>query len=148
MNQINTMNRIVFISILLCFSMGAAAQDIEQEIARQDSLFFAAYNSCDIATQEKYYSDSIEFYHDGGGLIRSKSQLIEGIREHICGKVLRQLVPGSLEITAIPGFGAIEIGYHRFHNLVEKSISAPGRFVIVWQKLPDRWIVTRVISLH
>lgn len=144
------MNRLVLFFTVMCFSKFAQAQttEIEQEIARQDSLFFTAYNNCDLATQEKYYSDNIEFYHDGGGLIQSKKQLIEGIRDNICGKVLRQLVPGSLEISEIPGFGAIEIGYHRFHNLTEKSISAPGRFVIVWKKLPDRWVVTRVISLH
>jgi hypothetical protein len=101
-----------------------------------------------MGTQEKMYSDSIEFYHDNGGLQTSKTELLESLRKYICNKVTRELVRGSVEVYPIKGFGAIEIGYHKFHNLVERSTSSPGRFVIIWRNMNNTWQMTRVISLH
>ena len=73
---------------------------------------------------------------------------MDAIRRNICGKVQRELVQGSVEVYPINNYGAVEIGYHRFHNLVEKSISRPGKFVIIWQKKGDNWQLTRIVSLH
>jgi len=118
-------------------------------VLRLDSIYFNAYNTCDMATQEKMYSDSIEFYHDKGGLSTSKSELLESLKKYICGKVTRQLVPGSVEVYPIKGYGAIEIGWHKFHNNQEPNApSHPGRFVIIWQYSNNDWRITRVISLH
>jgi len=126
-------------------------QALYDTIMRQDSLFFGAYNTCSVHldTYAAFYADSLEFYHDRGGLSTSKQQVVEATRKNVCGKVTRQLVPGSVEIYPIPGFGAIEIGYHTFHNSAEpNAIPHPGRFVFVWQRQKDRWKITRVISLH
>ena len=90
-------------------------------IAHMDSVYFNAYNSCDMATQAAIYSDSIEFYHDGGGLERSKAHLLQALKDNICGKVTRVFVKGSLEVYPIPGFGAVEIGLHRFINHQEND---------------------------
>jgi hypothetical protein len=117
-------------------------------VVKLDSIYFTAYNTCDMSTQEKMYSDSIEFYHDNGGLMTSKAELLESLRKYICNKVSRELVPGSVEVYPIKGFGAIEVGYHKFHNLIEKSTSQPGRFVIIWRNRNNTWQMTRVISLH
>ena len=86
-----------------------------------DSVYFNAYNTCDMATQAAIYSDSIEFYHDKGGLMTSKKDLLAALKANICGKVTRVLVPGSIEVYPVPGFGAIEIGYHRFINHQESE---------------------------
>jgi hypothetical protein len=123
--------------------------ELYKTIAEQDSIFFKAYNECDIATQQKMYSDSIEFYHDKGGLSTSKADLIEGTRKNICGKVSRELVKGSIEVSPIPGYGAVELGAHRFHNNQEKDqVPKASKFVIIWRKQEDKWTITRVISLH
>jgi hypothetical protein len=34
--------------------------------------FFPCYNSCDMDKQAAIYGDSLEFYHDKGGLMTSK----------------------------------------------------------------------------
>jgi len=122
--------------------------ELYNTISRMDSLFFHAYNTCDMAAQEAFYSDSIEFYHDRGGLMTSKKDILEATKKNICGKVNRELVPGSIEVYPIKGYGAIEMGYHKFHNLVEKSVSEGSRFIIIWQQKNNQWILARVISLH
>jgi hypothetical protein len=120
-------------------------------ILKMDSLFFHYYNTCSVNLDKyaAFYTDSIEFYHDNGGLTTSKAAIVEGTRKNICGKVTRQLIKESVEVYPIKNFGAIEIGYHSFHNSQEPNAkSTPGRFVIVWQQICSEWKIKRVISLH
>jgi hypothetical protein len=120
-------------------------------ILHLDSVFFGAYNTCSINLDKygAFYADSLEFYHDKGGLSTSKKDVIEGTRKNICGKVTRELVAGSVEVYPIANYGAIEIGYHKFHNSAEPNApSRPGRFVLVWRRINGEWKITRVISLH
>lgn len=121
-----------------------------EAIVKQDSLYFNAYNSCDLALQSEMYADNIEFYHDKGGLTTSKEELLASLKKYICGKVTRELIPGSIEVYPIKDFGAIEMGLHRFHNNTEKenTPSHAGKFVITWQLKDGKWKMTRVISLH
>jgi hypothetical protein len=125
------------------------SKELYNTIMHMDSVYFNAYNTCDMDMQAVIYADNIEFYHDKGGLMTSKKELLESIKKNICGKVTRVLVPGSVEIYPINGFGAIEIGLHSFINHAEgDSKSKPDKFVIVWQQVKDKWVITRVISLH
>lgn len=116
-----------------------------------DSIFFDAYNHCDqqLAKHAAFYSDSIEFYHDRGGLSNNKEGIIESIRKNVCGKVSRTLIKQSLEVYPIPGFGAIEMGLHSFYNNQEPNVAPhASRFTIVWQRTSSGWKVRKVISLH
>jgi hypothetical protein len=122
--------------------------ELYREIVKMDSIFFTAYNNCDIETQASFYSDTIEFYHDKGGLETSKKKILESIKNNVCGKVTRLLVEGSIEVYPIAGYGAVEMGLHKFHNKVENSTSDPAKFVIIWRNRNNKWQITRVISLH
>jgi hypothetical protein len=125
------------------------SKELYAKIVHMDSLLFNAYNSCDTETQAKIFSDNLEFYHDKGGLTTSKKDLLDAIKRNICGKVTRVLVPGSIEVYPIAGYGAVEIGLHRFINHQENNhLSKPDKFICVWQQKGDSWQVTRVISLH
>ncbi len=119
-----------------------------QTIHKLDSLLFDAYNNCNMDIYASFFSEDLEFYHDKGGLSTSKQLMVEAVKMNICGKVNRIIVPGSMEVSAIHGFGAIETGKHRFHNLAENSVSQPGNFVIAWKYENSQWKITRVISLH
>lgn len=124
-------------------------QALYDTIVIQDSLFFHAYNTCDMATQAAMYADSIEFYHDQGGLMTDKQLLLQKTKENICGKVTRELVPGSIEVYPIKNFGAIEMGLHKFHNNQEKdAVSHESKFIIIWKQQSNGWKLSRVISLH
>lgn len=129
----------------------APNQKLYTEIVKQDSIFFNAYNTCDMATQASLYSDSIEFYHDKGGLSTSKKDILEATQKNICGKVTRELVSGSIEVYPINNYGAVEMGLHKFHNNQEQEASQksePSKFILIWHKLKDKWEISRVISLH
>ena len=38
--------------------------EIHQQIVAMDSIFFSAYNTCDLKKQATIYSDNLEFFHD------------------------------------------------------------------------------------
>jgi len=125
------------------------SQALYDAIVKMDSVYFTAYNSCDMGTQAALYADSIEFYHDKGGLETSKQRLLDAIRKNICGKVTRVLIKGSIEVYPIGDYGAVEIGLHRFINHQESETpSKPDKFILIWRHRNDRWEITRVISLH
>ena len=132
-------------------SLAQAAEDSElyKKILALDAAYFTAYNTCDIEGQARLLDDSLEFYHDQGGLSTSKSEILESIQKNICGKVSRTLVEGSVEVHEIKGFGAVELGLHRFYNREEPDAeSKPSRFITVWKQEADRWLMHRIISLH
>lgn len=125
------------------------SQELYNVIMHMDSVYFTAYNNCDMATQAAVLADSMEFYHDKGGLMTSKKDFLAAIKANICGKVTRVLVKGSVEVYEIAGFGAVEIGYHRFINHQESETpSGPGRFVAIWRLKDGKWQLYRVASLH
>ena len=126
------------------------SQELYDQVVKLDSIFFNAYNTCDMDLQAKFYSDSIEFYHDKTGLSTSKSDVLEATKKNICGKVTRELVKGSIEVYPLKGFGAVEIGMHKFHNNTEKAgtPSQPGKFIMIWQQYGNDWKIKRVVSLH
>ena len=121
-------------------------------IVKHDSLFFGAYNTCDmnLQTYASYFSEDIEFYHDKGGIMTSKQAIVEATKKNVCGKVTRQLIAGSMEVYPIANYGAVQIGYHTFTNNTEPPVANPhpGRFVITWRYSNSSWKITRVISLH
>ena len=147
MKQLNKIP-LLFIFFAASVDVKAQSKELYEVVERLDSIFFKAYNECNIETQEQFYSDSIEFYHDKVGLI-SKKKLLEMTKENACGKVTRELVKGSIEVSPIPGYGAVEIGSHIIHNnQQEDQIPHSIKFVIIWQNKDDKWYITRVISLH
>ena len=74
----------------VCFSFGYSQTDeLYQTVVKLDSAFFGAYNTCNMEKQADFYSDSIEFYHDKGGLTTSKQEILDATRKNICGKVTR-----------------------------------------------------------
>ncbi len=127
-------------------------QKLYDTIVKLDSIFFEAYNTCSLNLEKygSFFSDNIEFYHDQGGLMTSKQDIIAATQKNICGKVTRELVKGSLEVYPIKDFGAIEIGLHKFHNNQEPAgrPSKAGRFLIVWENRNSTWKIRRVVSLH
>jgi hypothetical protein len=126
------------------------SQSLYDTIVKWDNIYFTAYNTCDLEKQRSIFSDSLEFYHDKGGLSTSKNDIMQALEKNICGKVTRELVAGSIEVYPIKDFGAVEMGIHRFHNNQEPpgTPSHAGKFVIIWQHINNTWKITRVISLH
>jgi hypothetical protein len=95
-----------------------------------------------------YFATDVEFYHDQGGLTLGRKDLVDSVKKYICGKVTRELVPGTLEVHPMKGFGAVEIGVHRFHHPGHDDTEGVGeaKFIHLWQFRDGVWQMTRVIS--
>ena len=140
-------------SVMLCASSAAIAADtpdLTSTVTALDSKLFAAYNTCDLNTLGAMVADDLEFYHDKNGLMTGQAAFVDSISKYICGKVKRALVPGTLEVHPLKGYGAVEIGTHTFCQTDGKgnctSPAGPARFVMLWQQTGDTWKLTRVIS--
>ena len=140
-------------SVMLCASSAAIAadtSDLTSTVTALDAKLFAAYNTCDLNTLGAMVADDLEFYHDKNGLMTGKAAFVDSISKYICGKVKRALVPGTLEVHPLKGYGAVEIGTHTFCQTDSKgnctSPAGPARFVQLWQQTGDTWKLTRVIS--
>jgi len=92
-------------------------------------------------------SEDLEFYHDLTGLAVGRKPFVEAIQKNICGKVTRELVPATLEVYPLKGYGAVEMGAHRFHHPGQANDdTGEARFVMLWRYQDGAWMLTRVIS--
>ncbi len=125
-----------------------APDPLFQTIQSLDTQLFDAYNHCDLEKFGSFLADDLEFYHDVTGLSRSRQAVVEGVKNNICGKVTRELVPGTLEVYPIANYGAVEIGVHRFHHPGQETAQSVGeaKFIHLWQNKDGVWKITRVIS--
>lgn len=119
-------------------------------IARLDSAMFAAFNQHDVGQLQTFFAEDLEFYHDKGGLSNHQQTMAAFktlFEQNKTTGLNRQLVPGSLEVYPIQGYGAVETCLHRFCH-VENGKDDCGTFknMMVWQLKGGQWKVTRVVS--
>ena len=123
-------------------------EELTQAVTRLDKELFDAYNTCNIEKLGTMVADDLEFYHDKTGLAVGKQPFLDAIKSNICGKVTRQLVAGTLEVYPIHGYGAVEIGVHRFYHpgTQDHDVVGEAKFVTLWQYKDGAWRITRAIS--
>ena len=142
--------------MMLLLALTAQAQQrtpddaLSRKIASLDAKVFDAYNTCDLETFASLFADDVEFYHDKGGVMRGKQALVEAVKNNICGKTRRDLVPGTLELHPMDNFGALQLGTARFCDAKQKHCDGKtggvGKFIHLWQNSGGTWKITRVIS--
>lgn len=123
-------------------------EELDKVVTSLDAALFDSSNRCDLQKFATFFTDDVEFYHDQGGVTLGKEELTASIKKNICGKVTRELVPASLQVYSMKGYGAVEMGVHRFHHPGHND-SEPvgeGEFVHLWQCKDGAWKITRVIS--
>ena len=132
--------------------------ELYTEIAAKDRILFASvFDSCDTATLATLVTDDFEMYHDKGGLTAiSGAQFVKSI-EGMCMRqktgedyrARRELVAGSMKVYPLNNYGAIQVGEHRFYQLLpgkpEKLVEI-ALFTHVWKKDAGGWKVSRVLS--
>ena len=123
-----------------------SSDELYNTIARLDTAVFDAYNQCQLDKLGSYFTEDLEFYHDQTGLSLGRQNLVDAVKNNICGKVHRELVPGSLEVYPMKGYGAVEIGVHRFTHPDDPNNVGEAKFIMLWQQKGQTWKVTRVIS--
>jgi hypothetical protein len=124
-----------------------APEDLFKTIQSLDTQLFDAYNHCDLQKFGSLLDEDLEFYHDITGLARGRASIVEAIKNNICGKVTRELVPRSLEVYPIAKYGAVETGVHRFHHPGQKDDDVgEAKFFHLWENKNGIWQLTRVFS--
>ena len=99
--------------------------------------------------QALLYAEDLESFHDKAGLSTLKQDILSSNEENICGKVTRTLAEGSIEVYPIKDYGAVEIGYSKFHNNQESNAKSQAvQFIVVWKNERGNWKISKVISLH
>jgi ketosteroid isomerase-like protein len=124
------------------------AQPLQVEIARVDSLLFAAFNAGDLTRLKSYFAPDLEFYQDNEGLA-TYAQTVKDFQQmfHQPSRIRRELVPGSLEVYPIKNYGAIEVGSHRFcHQENGQTECGTFKFLHVWRKTGKSWRLSRIVS--
>jgi hypothetical protein len=122
--------------------------ELDKAITALDAALFDSYNRCDLEKFASFFVENVEFYHDQGGVTLGRMALTDSVKKNICGKVTRELVPGTLQVYHMKGYGAVEIGVHRFHHPGHEDTEGvgEGKFVHLWQYKDGAWKITRVIS--
>ena len=124
----------------------ASPQSLFDTVQSLDTKLFDAYNHCDLTTVSSMVAEDLEFYHDVTGFSAGRQSLLDGLKENICGKVTRELVPGTLEVYPIAHYGAVEIGVHRFHHPGDPTNIGEAKFITLWQNEDGVWKITRALS--
>lgn len=124
----------------------ASPQSLFDTVQSLDTKLFDAYNHCDLTTVSSMVAEDLEFYHDVTGFSAGRQSLLDGLKENVCGKVTRELVPGTLEVYPIAHYGAVEIGVHRFHHPGDPTNIGEAKFITLWQNEDGVWKITRALS--
>jgi hypothetical protein len=144
--------------LLSNYSIAQSEQpNVINTILFRDSLFWNAYNSCDIAGMQQHFSDDVEFYHDKGGLTVGLQNLITATKTNLCGnenfRLRREAVAGSIKVYPLQKsgvtYGAIISGEHVFY-VVEKGkperLDGLAKFTHVWMLTDNNWKMSRILS--
>ena len=128
-----------------------AGQDqLTTTVAALDFAVFDAFNRCaeqeQLAKHASYFDDDVEFYHDTGGVTWNRDDMLANTEKFVCGNFRRELVPGTLKVFSIKGFGAIAQGTHRFCQFKTGECDGLADFTMVWREQAGAWQLTRVLS--
>lgn len=123
---------------------------LEETITRLDQRLFEAFNHCDKEDQLRafgaFFAPNVEFYHDEGGVTWTRAEMIGRTRAYVAGKYRRELIPGSLKVYPIKGYGALETGLHQFVDMASGKPTGLADFSHVWRRRNKSWEITRVLS--
>jgi len=129
------------------------------QVAARDAEFFALFfEGCDPARVRTMIADDIEMYHDkdgfvwrgAEGVIADYAKACEERRRSGAWRSRRELLPGSLRVDPVPGYGAIEGGVHLFYERRgdgPERLAGRARFTQLWALATDgTWRLARIFS--
>lgn len=135
----------------------AAPQDWEAEVRQFDTVYWTAYNQCDIKKLTELNTEDMEFYHDMGGVMRGQAQFAKAMRNNICANpanhVRREAVAESIHVFPMRDkgqlYGAVISGEHLFYNQSKggpEVLGGRARFTHMLILKDGAWKVSRVLS--
>ncbi|HEV8590757.1 MAG TPA: nuclear transport factor 2 family protein, partial [Pyrinomonadaceae bacterium] len=150
---------ILFAIFVLCASSIAQAEtkDLTQTILSKDALFWSAYNKCDVAAMQSFFTDDVEFYHDKGGATFGITDLMASLRKMCDSRkitnVRREAVTDSVRVFPLKSsnviYGAIILGQHYFYTQEKghnERRDGLARFTQLWVPKDGIWKMSRILS--
>lgn len=144
---------IVLVVVASTAAVRAQSPALHDTIVKLDGALFDAFNACDLDTWKRYLADDIEFYQDNDDVTTTRAALEPSFKDR-CGPgnvstLRRELLPASVEVHPIQGYGAVQFGTHQFWVLKPgqaDQLAATPKFVHLWRHKDGVWQITRVIS--
>lgn len=139
-----------FLTLLFISSISYGQEihaDLTQTIFKQDSLFWQAYNACEVDKMITFVTEDLEFYHDKTGLTKGLENFKDGLVNGLCanGPQLKRIPKeGTVEIFPMNGIGAIIRGEHYFY--IGDKVDGLAKFTHIWAFANNEWKMSRVLS--
>jgi hypothetical protein len=131
----------------------AEVDQIIKAIYHHDSIFWVAYNECDVEKMASYFTEDLEFYHDKAGPTFTLARFKESMRTGLCGKpdwrLRREPIQGTVKAFPLNNYGGVISGEHVFfinEKGKEEFLDGYGKFMQVWQYKDGKWKMSRIIS--
>ena len=156
------------IALLSALAAAAAAAPVAvppqpqlaEQIARADAELFDLFfvRPCDEPRFRALLAHDVEFYHDKAGFnVASAEDFMRIYRQNCAARAdpaawrsRRALVPGSVHVDPVPGYGAMQAGEHLFYERSgagAERLAGRARFAAVWALGADgQWRLSRVLS--
>lgn len=146
--------------ILLSSFMIISAQNNDaliKEGVKSDSLFWVAYNKCNVNEMMRFIPNNVEFYHDKGGITKGGSDLKITFQKNLCGnesfRLRREAIDKTVRVFPMKKdnklYGLIISGDHYFYiNETGKKEFRDGlaKFTDLWTLENGEWKMSRVLS--
>ena len=125
----------------------AVESSLHGEIRGMDDSMTVAFNAHDADALMSLFASDVEFYHDIQG-VQDYQAVSAGFRGLFArGSDIRRERIGTLEVYPIQGYGAIEVGAHRFcHTEGTRQNCGTFKFMQVWRRGSSGWKIARVVS--
>lgn len=132
-------------------------QNLVTVILSKDSLFWKAYNECNVENMKKFLTDDVEFYHDKSGLEQGMQNLTNSLKTNLCSnenfRLRREAVEGSAKVFPLLKsnviYGAIISGEHVFYvweKGKEERLDGLAKYTHVWIVKNNAWKMSRILS--
>lgn len=153
----NAILMLIFCQSFNLLNAQTTSQIITATILEKDSIFWTAYNNCDIDDMMQFMADDVEFYHDKGGLIIGKDNLRTNLSVGLCGnqnsKLRREVVKESVAVFTLKNadniYGAIISGTHVFYVIEpgkKEWLDGMAKFTHLWLLNNSSWKMSRILS--
>jgi Domain of unknown function (DUF4440)/Domain of unknown function (DUF3471) len=130
---------------------------LDATIRQQDTVFWEAYNRCDVPKMSEFFWTDIEFYHDKGGLTVGLDTFVAALKNGLCGNpnshLRREAIPETVKVFPLQKngviYGALISGEHYFFvndNGKPEYRDSMARFFHVWLLKDGKWKMARVVS--
>ena len=135
----------------------SATQDWEADVRQFDTVYWNAYNQCDVKKMVQLNTDDFEFYHDMGGVMLGQAKFASAMQKNICGnpanRVRREAVADTIRVFPMRDkgqlYGAVISGEHQFYHQVKggaEVLDGRARFTHMLVLKDGTWKVSRVLS--